>query len=121
MLKVGTSFSERVLANASKGWFFSERRNQQTGAKPLYYDAHDLSPQRAYQIVCLMVGSDPAKFRALADDAKMPKSRQESCKRDYANALRSWVMVLPPYRRAADQPEPKIADIYDASQRHLSI
>ncbi len=95
---------------------FSERRNQQTGAKPLYYDAHDLSPQRAYQIVCLMVGSDPAKFKALADDAKMPESRQQSCKRDYAKALRSWDMVLAPYRRAADQPEPKIDVIYGDAQ-----
>src|SRR5258708_1028837 len=116
MLKVGTGFSGRGVANASKGWFFSEGRNQQTGAKPLYYDAHDLSPQRAYQIVCLMVGSDPAKFKALADDAKMPESRQQSCKRDYAKAVRSWDMVLAPYRRAADQPETKINVIYDDAQ-----
>jgi hypothetical protein len=121
MLKVGTSFTERVLASASQGWFFSERRNQQTGAKPLFYDAHDLSPQRAYQIVCLMVGSDPAKFKALADDAKMPESRQESCKRDYAKASRSWEMVLAPYRRAADQPETKINIIYGDAEGNFEI
>jgi hypothetical protein len=121
MLRVGTDFSERVLANASQGWFFSDRRNQQTGAKPLYYDEHDLSPQRAYQIVCLMVGSDPAKFKALADDAKMPESRQQSCKRDYAKALRSWDMVLAPYRRAADQPETKINVVYGDAQGNFEV
>jgi hypothetical protein len=121
MLRVGTGFSERVLANASQGWFFSDRRNQQTGAKPLYYDEHDLSPQRAYQIVCLMVGSDPAKFKSLADDAKMPESRQQSCKRDYAKALRSWDMVLAPYRRAADQPETKINVIYGNAQGNFEV
>jgi Putative metallopeptidase len=121
MLKVGTGFSERVLANASQGWFFSERRNQQTGAKPLYYDAHDLSPQRAYQIVCLMVGSDPVKFKSLADDAKMPESRQQSCKRDYAKASRSWEMVLAPYRRAADQPETKINVIYGDAEGNFEV
>ena len=108
LLKVGTSFSQRVLANASQGWFLSQRRNEQTRAKPLYYDEHDLSPQRAYQIVCLMVGSDPAKFKKLADDAKMPEPRQQSCKRDYTKASRSWDMVLAPYRRSPDQPETKI-------------
>jgi hypothetical protein len=108
MLKIGTSLSQRVLANASQGWFLSERRDQQTGAKPLYYDEHDLSPQRAYWIVCLMVGSDPAKFKKLADDAKMPESRQQSCKANYAKASRSWDMVLEPYRRSPDQPETKI-------------
>jgi hypothetical protein len=121
MLRVGTSFSERVLANASQGWFFSDRRNQQTGAKPLYYDEHDLSPQRAYQIVCLMVGSDPAKFKSLADDAKIPESRQQSCKRDYAKAVRSWDMVLAPYRRAADQPETKINVVYGDAQGNFEV
>jgi hypothetical protein len=121
MLKYGTGFSERVLANASQGWFMHGRRDQQTGAKPLYYDEHDLSPQRAYQIVCLMVGSDPAKFRSLADDAKMPESRQQSCRRDYAKALRSWDMVLAPYRRAADQPETKINVIYGDAQGNFEV
>ncbi len=121
MLRVGTGFSERVLANASQGWFFSDRRNQQTGAKPLYYDEHDLSPQRAYQIVCLMVGSDPAKFKSLADDAKIPESRQQSCKRDYAKAVRSWDMVLAPYRRAADQPETKINVVYGDAQGNFEV
>jgi hypothetical protein len=108
LLKIGTSFSQRVLANASQGWFLSERRNEQTKAKPLYYDEHDLSPQRAYWIVCLMVGSDPVKFKNLADQAKMPESRQQSCKGNYAKASRSWDMVLAPYRRSPDQPETKI-------------
>jgi Putative metallopeptidase len=108
LLKVGTSLTERVLANASQGWFLSDRRDQQTRAKPLYYDEHDLSPQRAYQIVCLMVGSDPAKFKNLANQAKMPESRQQSCKRDYTKASRSWDIVLAPYRRGPDQPETKI-------------
>jgi Putative metallopeptidase len=108
LLKVGTSFSERVLADASQGWFLSDRRDQQTRAKPLYYDEHDLSPQRAYQIVCLMVGSDPVKFKNLADQAKMPEARQQTCKRDYTKASQSWDIVLTPYRRRADQPETKI-------------
>jgi hypothetical protein len=43
MLKIGTNFSERVLVEASKGWFLNGRRDQQTNATPLYYDEHDLS------------------------------------------------------------------------------
>jgi hypothetical protein len=108
LLKVGTGFSERVLAKASQGWFLSDRRDQQTRAKPLYYDEHDLGPQRAYQIVCLMVGSDPTKFKDLANQAKMPESRQRSCKRDFTKASRSWEIVLAPYRRGPDQPQTKI-------------
>ena len=112
MLRISTGFSERVLANASQGWFLNSRRDQQTGAMPTYYDEHDLSTQRAYQVVCLMVGSDPLKFKHLADDAKMPESRQQSCKRDYQKALRGWNTVLAPHLRTPDQPETKINVVY---------
>jgi hypothetical protein len=121
MLAIGTSFSQRVLAKASQGWFLNERRDEQTGAKPLYYDGHNLSPQRAYQIVCLMVGSDPAKFKTLADDAKMPEDRQQSCKRDYAKASRSWDMVLKPYRRGPDQEKTKINVVYGDAQGDFEV
>jgi len=120
LLKIGTSFSQRVLANASQGWFLSERRNEQTQAKPLYYDEHDLSPQRAYWIVCLMVGSDPVKFKKLADDAKMPESRQQSCKANYTKASRSWDMVLAPYRRSPDQPATKINISYGDAEGNVA-
>jgi hypothetical protein len=119
MLAVGSSFSLRGLAEAAKGWFLTDRRDQQTGAEPLYYGEHSLSQQRAYQIVCLMVGSDPAKFKSLADGAKMPGSRQEKCKEDYALAASSWDMVLKPHRRGPDQPETKINVVYRDGEGRL--
>jgi Putative metallopeptidase len=112
LLKIGTSFSHHALAEAAKGWFLDDRRDQQTGEKPLFYDEHNLSQQRAYQLVCLMVGSDPVKFKSLADEMKMPESRQKTCKRDYAKAFAAWDTVLKPYRRAPGQPETQIKIVY---------
>ena len=112
MLKIGSSFSLRVLANAAKGLFLDDQRDQQTGEKPLYYDEHDLSPQRAYQIVCLMVGSDPDKFKELAEEVKMPSLRRESCKRDFREASSSWAEVLKPHMRLPEDPETKIDVVY---------
>jgi hypothetical protein len=106
MLEIGTSFSQRVLMDASEGWLLTGQRDQQTGMEPLYYGEHNLSEQRAYQIVCLMVGSDPAKFMSLADETKMPQFRQERCRKDYAKAPPN--MDRPPPRRARQnksQPE----------------
>jgi hypothetical protein len=99
MLKIGTEFSQHELADAAKGWFLNDRRDQQTGEKPLFYDEHNLSQQRAYQFVCLMVGSDPVKFKDLATETRMPESRQNTCKRDYAKASSAWDKALMPYRR----------------------
>jgi hypothetical protein len=112
MLKIGTNFSQRELADAAKGWFLNDRRDQQTGEKPLFYDEHNLSQQRAYQLVCLMVGSDPDKFKDLANETKMPESRQKTCRRDYARASSAWDKVLMPHRRAPGQPETRIKVVY---------
>jgi Putative metallopeptidase len=46
------------------------------GDKVAYYDEHWLNQQRAYQIVCLMVGSDDEKFKDLAKETKLPEERQ---------------------------------------------
>jgi hypothetical protein len=108
LLMIGTSFSQHELAQAAQGWFLNDRRDQETGEKPLYYDEHNLSQQRAYQILCLMVGSDPDKFKSLADQMKMPESRQLTCKRDFTKTSQGWEVVLKPWMREPADPETKI-------------
>jgi Putative metallopeptidase len=112
MLRVGTSFTVHSLADAAKGWFFDARRDREIGDKPLYYDEHNVSAQRAYQIVCLMVGSDPEKFKSLADEAKMPEDRQQTCKHDFRKASAAWDAVITPHLRQPGQPETKINVVY---------
>jgi hypothetical protein len=112
MLTFGTSFSQHELAQAAQGWFLNDRRDQEIGEKPLYYDEHNLNQQRAYQILCLMVGSDPDKFKGLADQMKMPETRQRSCKRDFAKTSEGWQTVLKPWLREPEDPETEIDVVY---------
>jgi hypothetical protein len=112
LLTIGTSFSQHELTDAAQGWFLNDRRDQETGEKPPYYDEHNLSQQRAYQILCLMVGSDPNKFKGLADEMKLPESRQATCKRDFTKALSGWETVLKPWLRQPGDPETKIDVVY---------
>jgi hypothetical protein len=100
LLRIGSDFSHRVLITAAKGWFLAERRDQRTGDKVAFYDDHGLNQQRAYQIVCLMVGSDDEKFKDLANESKLPEERQGSCAGDYSNASYSWDLLLKPHRRS---------------------
>jgi hypothetical protein len=99
LIRVGSDFSRRVLTEAANGWFPADRRDQRTGDKVAYYDEHGLDRQRAYQIVCLMVGSDEETFKDLAKETKLPEERQDSCAGDYSNAAYSWDLVLKPHRR----------------------
>ena len=89
-LMCGDCFGDRVLANAALGWFFSDRRSRRDrrpGAEAAaYYDAHGMDLQRAYAIVCLMVGSNKGKFAGIADAAKLPAERRTTCQDDYLNA-----------------------------------
>jgi|SRR5437660_326862 len=108
LIKVGTDVSHNMLVQATKGWFLSDARNQKEGIALAFYDEHGLDRQRAYQIICLMVGSDPDKFSDLADKVKMPEDRQGKCQGDYSNASWSWEMALKPHLRAPDHPKQKV-------------
>ena len=112
MLKVGDDFSHRVLVDAAKGWFVSDQRDRAVGDKAAFYDEHGVDRQRAYEIVCLMVGSDPEKFADLARDMDMPEERQETCQWDYSNASWSWETLLKPHHRAPGQPKTRIDVVY---------
>jgi hypothetical protein len=57
MLKVTTDVSHNVLVQAAKGWFLDDARDQKEGNTLAFYDEHGLSKQRAYQIICDMVGA----------------------------------------------------------------
>jgi hypothetical protein len=112
LIKMGSEFSHGVLVQAAKGWFLSAERDERQGNRLAFYDEHGLDRQRAYQIVCLMVGSDPEKFGDIADLVKMPEERQGTCQGDYSNASYSWDLVLKAHRRTADQPKTAITTVY---------
>jgi hypothetical protein len=120
MLWVGSAFTHRVLADATKGWFFSARRDRKEGEPLAFYDEHSLDRQRAYHIVCLMVGHNPNEMVDLANEMKLPDDRRESCKRDFARASSSWAAVLKAHRRAPDQAKVEIETIYGAGKGELA-
>jgi hypothetical protein len=121
LLKVGSGASHNVLTQAAKGWFLSDARNRKEGIALAFFDEHGLDRQRAYQIICLMVGSDPDQFSDLADQVKMPEDRQGSCQGDYSNATWSWEMVLKPHLRDPAQPKQKIGVTYGPAGEYAVI
>jgi Putative metallopeptidase len=120
VIKCGSDFSRRVLVEAAKGWFMTAQRGRKAGEVPQYYERHGLDEQRAYQIVCLMVGSDPVRFKDLADEAGLPEERRRSCSWDYDTASRSWERALAPHQRASGQPKPRIEVIYGEAKGKLA-
>jgi hypothetical protein len=104
LLHVGTDFTHSVLVDAAQGLMLLAARNARFGLRPVFYGEHGLDQQRAYTIVCLMVGSDPATFGDLAQRANLPTERQETCQIDFDQAKTSWLRLLGPHFRAAARP-----------------
>ena len=119
MLDVGTELSDRVLSDAATGWFRTDRRSRAQGLEMRFYNEHGLERQRAYQIVCLMIGSDPDRFAQVAEKVELPERRRQTCQKDYRRASRSWDRVLELHARPADQPKQKIEITYGPGPERL--
>jgi len=120
-IKMANSFADRVIVNAAKGWFLSDQRDRKQGIPSPFYDEHGLDVQRAYYIVCLLVGGAPDKFLNLAKEVKLPEERQKTCKFDYSNAEWSWDEVLKPHKRKPEDPKTKIEVSYGATTEFASL
>lgn len=88
---------DKALTDAADGWFLSDQQASANGADYAFWDEHSLDQQRAYSMVCFMVGQDPEGFKEFADSVELPEERRETCKRDYESALASWNAVLEPH------------------------
>ncbi|MEO5805122.1 DUF4344 domain-containing metallopeptidase [Devosia sp.] len=89
LLNKGTPEADAALEDAAYGWVLSGIAYNSGGDESDFYAAHSLDRQRAYQIVCLMVGADDTKFKKAADEYKLDEDRQDTCHDDYRTVNRS--------------------------------
>ena len=120
-LKMADSFADRVVVNAARGWFIGDQRDKKAGVPTVFYDEHGMDLQRAYHIVCLLVGGAPDKFRDLANEVKLPKERQHTCQFDWSNASWSWEQLLKPHLRKPGDPKTKIDVTYVPSAEFSTL
>jgi hypothetical protein len=89
--------ANQALIDSADGWYLME---YDSGAEEYeaadFYDEHSLSIQRAYQVVCFMVGADPEAFADVAAEYEIDDERQETCSFDYESAANSWTGLLEP-------------------------
>ena len=117
-LKMGPGLSPRVLMEATKGWVLASKRDKKHGNALAFYDEHGLDLQRAYNVVCFMVGADAEKYQTLAADTKLPEERQKSCVWEYKATAWSWDEMLKKHLRAADQPKVAIKVEYQDDEKY---
>jgi hypothetical protein len=121
MLDMKTEFTHRTLVNSAKSWLISDRRARDKRETVTYYDAHGLDLQRAYNIICLMVGSDSGLFEDLANEVNLPEDRQKSCFYDHSNAQWSWEEALKPHLRKPEQQRQTYQIVYGKAEGSFDI
>ena len=115
-LKMGPTFSDGVLIEAAKGQVFSSKRDKKEGNPLAFYDEHGLDLQRAYNIVCFMVGAEPEKYTQLANVTKLPEYRQKGCKYEWENTSWSWEEMLKKHLRG-DKPKLDVKVTYEENKK----
>lgn len=102
-----------ILIDAAAGWIASIKDEDYAsmGASD-FFDEHSINAQRAYAMICLLVGSDFEKFTAIATNFGLDKDRQESCSADYGQTKASWDRVMMPHREP-NKGAPRITVAYE--------
>lgn len=101
LLEADAEVFDTALIDSVDGWTFSAEESEEE--EQAMWGAHALDRQRAFNMVCLMVGKDAKKFKESADDLEMPKSRREECVDEYKKARDSWFGLLKPHLRTDDK------------------
>ncbi len=103
LLEADDDVFDTALIDSVDGWTFSADASDAAEEEQALWDAHALDRQRAFNMVCLMVGKDPKKFQQPADDVEMPQGRRKECAGEFQKAHESWFGVLKPHLRTGEQ------------------
>jgi len=91
---------EKLFQHAIVGWF--ARADQTRPDEIQWWGRHSPDRQRATDAVCLLYGSDPPRFKALADTYNFPKEARGPCAEDARNNAKSWFEMLSPHMVAGN-------------------
>lgn len=63
-----------------------------------YAGEHSLGPQRLYNIMCWIYGSDPRKYSGIVTNGGLPEERAVRCPGEYDRMSKAWQRILQPHR-----------------------
>ncbi|MBO6539653.1 MAG: hypothetical protein JJ969_09670 [Rhizobiaceae bacterium] len=120
ILESDSSVFDNALIDASDSWFLTGAAAGEAGADFAFWDEHSVEEQRAYAIVCMMIGHDAETFGGLDAVEDLPEERRESCVWEYQQTASSWFRLLEPHLRESGVSEVEI--VYEeVSQPDLAV
>jgi hypothetical protein len=83
-----------AMALSGAYWFHLQ---SESGHKTPFWDEHAFDGQRFYNILCLIYGSDPAKYGSFVSSGNLPQNRAQRCPDEYAKIKHAWEKLLAPH------------------------
>lgn len=80
------------------------------------WDVHSLDEQRAYNIKCLVYGSDPARYESMVLDGSLPIERAPYCPEEYEQVMNGWANMLEQYVSFLEESTPYGSEETSAQQ-----
>src|SRR5690606_38877602 len=111
-------FLQDVVSYATLLWYHDAQKMAAAGQRLPWYDEHSASETRFRNTLCIIYGSDPARYKPLADRVGLPERERARCEIDYTKRYAAWDTIIAPYtseQRPADAPGAKVSVVYEPS------
>lgn len=119
LLHAETEEKDNILLDSAHSWFLSNNSaTDDVISDAEFYDSHSLDIQRAFQIVCLMVGADAELFANIATEVGIDEERQESCSFDYQQLTQNWLRLSEAFVNKGNDGAPITVE-YEASNEEF--
>jgi hypothetical protein len=96
LTQLGDEGVRAVLAAADA--FAIEAKSSTPNSRNLA-DEHLLQEQRFYNTLCMIYGSDTAKYEAIVRENYLPRERAVRCPGEFERTVQSWSNVFDPWRK----------------------
>lgn len=93
LIDFGPQGEQAIMAAAL--WFASNPQSQLP-----FYDEHSMDQVRFYNVMCLLYGSNPQKYRKFAQTIGIPQRRLDLAEQEFRKKDRAWTFLLKPHIKA---------------------
>lgn len=89
--------ADQVATNLNMAAVFFQANGSDQLDRSAFADEHSLGDQRYYNLLCMVYGSDPAKYLRIVTHGGLPVERAERCPDESRKITHAWAKLLVPH------------------------
>lgn len=85
------------VAMALSGAYWFNLQSKSGKSETPFWDEHAFDGQRYYNILCLIYGSNPEKYKGFVESGNLPQARAQRCTEEYTKIRSSFQKLIAPH------------------------